>query len=393
MEWIEVQAKSLDEAVELALDRLGVVADELEYEVIDEPRTGLFGRLGRGNARIRARVKPLSREKPADKRRRRRGSEHRSGNGGPQPRDDEDARSAAAREGSSSDGSGDRGRSADVRREPPPAFAEPQPFRERPAERIERDESCRQRGGGEQRGQHSGAHDRRTGRSGDPLHRRARPGVRPVGATSPPRWWTTTSSCASTARVPASACSSGPKGATLQALEELVRGGRPARGRRAERPPAPRRRRLPGTPPGGLGRVRRAGRERGAGVRERACARADEPARPEGRARHGRRARRRGDHVGGRGTAPPGRDQARLSGSGTPLPDPDEDALLVVLERARARGYLGPGPVAAAPGPRARLRRGCHRCAGAGPPTGSSISAAAAASRAGARGRLARRPG
>jgi spoIIIJ-associated protein len=82
MEWIEVQAKSLDEAVELALDRLGVVADELEYEVIDEPRTGLFGRLGRGNARIRARVKPLSREKPADKRRRRRGSEHRSGNGG-----------------------------------------------------------------------------------------------------------------------------------------------------------------------------------------------------------------------------------------------------------------------------------------------------------------------
>ena len=83
MEWIEVTARSLDEAVELALDRLGVVEDELEYEVLDEPRTGLFGRLGgRGNARIRARVKPLSREKPVDRRRRRRGGEQRSGGGG-----------------------------------------------------------------------------------------------------------------------------------------------------------------------------------------------------------------------------------------------------------------------------------------------------------------------
>ena len=44
--------------------------DELEYEVIDEPRGGLFG-LGRTDARIRARVKPLSREKPPDRRRRR----------------------------------------------------------------------------------------------------------------------------------------------------------------------------------------------------------------------------------------------------------------------------------------------------------------------------------
>jgi spoIIIJ-associated protein len=78
MEWIEVTAKSLDEAVELALDRLGVVADELEYEVLDQPRSGILG-MGRVNARIRARVKPLSREKPVDRRRRRRGRETRSG--------------------------------------------------------------------------------------------------------------------------------------------------------------------------------------------------------------------------------------------------------------------------------------------------------------------------
>src|SRR6185312_16244384 len=66
MEWIEVTGRTVEDAKELALDRLGVVEDELEYEVIDEPRAGLFGRIGRTEARIRARVKPLSREKPGE---------------------------------------------------------------------------------------------------------------------------------------------------------------------------------------------------------------------------------------------------------------------------------------------------------------------------------------
>src|ERR1700690_3299743 len=83
MEWIEVSARPLEDARELALDRLGVVADELEYEVIDEPRGGLFG-IGRTEARIRARGKPLSGAKPADKRRRRLG-EPRPGSGGRNP--------------------------------------------------------------------------------------------------------------------------------------------------------------------------------------------------------------------------------------------------------------------------------------------------------------------
>ena len=100
MEWIEVSARTLEDARELALDRLGVVADELEYEVIDEPRGGLFG-IGRTDARIRARVKPISREKPADKRRRR-SSERRPSGGEPQ----------ASRRGSSDarrrDGAADR---------------------------------------------------------------------------------------------------------------------------------------------------------------------------------------------------------------------------------------------------------------------------------------------
>jgi spoIIIJ-associated protein len=81
MDWIEVTARTVDDAKELALDRLGVVEDELEYEIVDEPRKGLFG-IARGDARIRARVKPLSREKPSDRKRRRRPNE-RSSRGGP----------------------------------------------------------------------------------------------------------------------------------------------------------------------------------------------------------------------------------------------------------------------------------------------------------------------
>src|SRR5207344_2447244 len=83
VEWIEVSARTLDDAKELALDRLGVVDDELEFEVIDEPKSGLFG-IGRTEARIRARVKPLSREKPAD-RRRRRSNERRPNNSSRKP--------------------------------------------------------------------------------------------------------------------------------------------------------------------------------------------------------------------------------------------------------------------------------------------------------------------
>jgi spoIIIJ-associated protein len=72
MEWIEVTGRTIEEAKERALDELGVHESELEFELIDEARSGFLGRIGRADARIRARIKPLSREKPADKRRRRR---------------------------------------------------------------------------------------------------------------------------------------------------------------------------------------------------------------------------------------------------------------------------------------------------------------------------------
>lgn len=57
MEWVETTAKSVDEAKDLALERLAVARQDAEFEVLEEPRTGLFGRV-RGEARVRARVAP-----------------------------------------------------------------------------------------------------------------------------------------------------------------------------------------------------------------------------------------------------------------------------------------------------------------------------------------------
>ena len=57
MEWVETTAKTVEAAKDAALDRLGVAADEAEFEVLEEPRPGLFGRT-RGEERVRARVQP-----------------------------------------------------------------------------------------------------------------------------------------------------------------------------------------------------------------------------------------------------------------------------------------------------------------------------------------------
>lgn len=70
MDWIEVTGRTIGEARERALDMLGVDESELEYAVLEEPKTGFLG-IGKTDARIRARVKPVSREKPNDRRRRR----------------------------------------------------------------------------------------------------------------------------------------------------------------------------------------------------------------------------------------------------------------------------------------------------------------------------------
>ena len=58
---------TIEAALDAALDQLGVHEDEVEFEVVQEAKSGLFGRIGGNPARIRARVKPLSREKPGDR--------------------------------------------------------------------------------------------------------------------------------------------------------------------------------------------------------------------------------------------------------------------------------------------------------------------------------------
>ena len=63
MEWLEVTGKTIAQAEEAALDRLGVDRSEAEFTIVDEPRSALMG-LRRTEARIRARVRPvLPREK------------------------------------------------------------------------------------------------------------------------------------------------------------------------------------------------------------------------------------------------------------------------------------------------------------------------------------------
>lgn len=57
MEWVEFSAKTVEEAKDRVLDELGVDERDAEFEVLEEPRAGIFGRV-KGEARVRARVKP-----------------------------------------------------------------------------------------------------------------------------------------------------------------------------------------------------------------------------------------------------------------------------------------------------------------------------------------------
>lgn len=76
MEWVETTGKTIEEAKNAALDELGIAADEAEFEVLDEPRPGLFGRT-RGEGRVRARIKPAQ-VRPKQERRRRSSSKDKA---------------------------------------------------------------------------------------------------------------------------------------------------------------------------------------------------------------------------------------------------------------------------------------------------------------------------
>jgi spoIIIJ-associated protein len=79
VEWVETTGRTVDDAKEAALDQLGVDERDAEFEVVEEPRTGLFGRM-RGEARVRARVRPVAPRPKVERRDRRR---RRSSSGQP----------------------------------------------------------------------------------------------------------------------------------------------------------------------------------------------------------------------------------------------------------------------------------------------------------------------
>jgi len=59
MEWVETVGRSVPEALEVALNELGVDERDAEVVIVDEPKSGLFG-IGRTEARIRVRVRPAA---------------------------------------------------------------------------------------------------------------------------------------------------------------------------------------------------------------------------------------------------------------------------------------------------------------------------------------------
>jgi spoIIIJ-associated protein len=72
VEWVVTTGRTVSEAVESALDKLGVDEQDAEIEVVQEPQKGLFGRL-RAEAQVRARVRPTMPRPKVDRRDRRSG--------------------------------------------------------------------------------------------------------------------------------------------------------------------------------------------------------------------------------------------------------------------------------------------------------------------------------
>lgn len=80
MEWVQITAKTVEEARERALDTLGVDEQDVEIIIVEEPRTGLLGRL-KGQALVRARVRPAPVRPKVERPRRGKGRDQR-GKGG-----------------------------------------------------------------------------------------------------------------------------------------------------------------------------------------------------------------------------------------------------------------------------------------------------------------------
>jgi spoIIIJ-associated protein len=104
VEWVETTGRTIEDAKEAALDELGVDESDAEFEVLEEARAGLFGRL-RSEARVRARVRPTAPRAKEDRRDRRRrnraGSDDIAG-----PREADEGTAATASGGEAAEASG-----------------------------------------------------------------------------------------------------------------------------------------------------------------------------------------------------------------------------------------------------------------------------------------------
>ena len=116
MEWVVTTGRTVSEAVESALDKLGVDEQDADIEVVQEPQKGLFGRL-RAEAQVRARVRPTTPRPKVDRRDRRRGDrrgrdgDRNRGNARPAGRSestDGNGRGRGKRRDASAQGDGDR---------------------------------------------------------------------------------------------------------------------------------------------------------------------------------------------------------------------------------------------------------------------------------------------
>ena len=363
VEWVETTGKTVEEAKDAALDQLGVDEQDAEFEVVEEPRTGLFGRT-RGEARVRARVRPTQ-PRPKVERRDRRGRAAATDQAGRAPSGATAPGAAATSGPRPAEGAG-RGRRAGRRarpprrppaptaaagdRRPPAAAAAPQAPRAAAAaaatgrrphrrhddeqESIDMTETELAEQGEVVRGFLVDLLDA-FGLDGDVTATPAEEGAVELEVAGDDLGLLI-----------------GPKGATLQAVQELSR--------------SVLQRTLPGesharirVDVGGYRARRREALERAScrtvaedvrDSRRPEGARADVAAGPQGRPRHGQRDRRRAHDVRGRGRPPPGRHHPRADA---------ESSCSGLLRRAALRGRPSPfrGPVAR-PLPRASARAG-----------------------------------
>lgn len=107
MDWVETTGRTIEEAKNAALEMLGVDVDDAEFEIIEEPKPGLFGRT-RGEARVRARVRPTQVRPKTERRDRRRREGGRSEGGRENGRSEGNRNGGEKRNGSRGQGGGER---------------------------------------------------------------------------------------------------------------------------------------------------------------------------------------------------------------------------------------------------------------------------------------------